>query len=205
VLEGIDGSGTTTQIRELARWLEGQGHRVHPTREPSDGPIGVLIRQALRGRLLVRSGPGGAEPLAPDTFALLFAADRLDHVQAEIRPHLEAGAFVLSDRYVDSSLAYQSADLDLAWVEALNSRAMAPDLTLFLDVPVSIALARIGIRQGEEREHFESQQMLERVAARYETVLRRAEEAGRAVVRIDGTQGPAQVAAEITAAVAKVI
>ena len=78
------------------------------TREPSDGPVGTMIRQALTGRLGL---PGGAGPLAPETLALLFAADRTDHLAAQVLPALAAGKVVLCDRYVLSSLAYQGATL----------------------------------------------------------------------------------------------
>ena len=105
VLEGIDGSGTTTQIARLAERLRGVRVPVRVTREPSDGPVGTLVRQVLTGRVVV---PGG---LAPGwaTMALLFAADRMDHVESEIEPFVAAGGVVLSDRYDASSLAYQTS------------------------------------------------------------------------------------------------
>src|SRR5512139_742195 len=106
-IEGIDGAGTTTQAKLLFDGLRARGLPVHLTREPSDGPIGVLIRQILTGRVVV---PGLQGPRAPDwaTMALLFAADRLDHVEAEIAPNLADGVTVVSDRYDYSSVAYQS-------------------------------------------------------------------------------------------------
>src|SRR5688500_15875611 len=86
VLEGLDGAGTTTQLGRLAEALRARGQRVHTTCEPSTGPIGALIRQALTGRLGL---PGGRGPLDDATLALLFAADRTDHLAAEIMPALE--------------------------------------------------------------------------------------------------------------------
>src|SRR3954464_11602121 len=105
VLEGIDGAGTTTQVARLAERLRKDGGQpVRVTREPSDGPIGSLVRQVLTGRIVIPGGraPGGA------TMALLFAADRMDHVESDIEPFLGQGGIVVSDRYDASSLAYQS-------------------------------------------------------------------------------------------------
>src|SRR6516165_4543536 len=94
VLEGIDGSGTTTQVARLADRLRGQGVLVRATREPSDGPVGTLVRQVLTGRVVV---PGGRAP-GWATMALLFAADRMDHVESEIEPVVAQSGVVVSDR-----------------------------------------------------------------------------------------------------------
>lgn len=151
VLEGIDGAGTTTQSNALGATLRKRGLPVHTTREPSDGPIGVMIRQVLQGRLVV---PGVAGPRAPSwaTMALLFAADRVDHLDAEIVPNLMDGVTVLSDRYDHSSVAYQSADTAAAdaveWIRGLNARARRPDLTIVLDVGANTAARRRRARQG---------------------------------------------------------
>src|SRR6185369_8913434 len=102
VLEGIDGSGTTTQLGRLQAYLERRGRAVHPTREPSTGPVGRLLREILLGQHRL---PGG-EPADGLAMALLFAADRRDHVRREIEPALGAGRDVVSDRYLLSSLAY---------------------------------------------------------------------------------------------------
>src|SRR4051794_39709628 len=106
VIEGLDGAGTTTQTERLATRLREEGHRVLTTREPSDGPVGMLLRQALTGRLTL---PGAHAPLADETLALLFAADRTDHLASRVEPALGRGEVVLCDRYVLSSLAYQGA------------------------------------------------------------------------------------------------
>ncbi|MGZ6028562.1 MAG: dTMP kinase [Myxococcaceae bacterium] len=125
VLEGIDGSGTTTQTARLVASLRAAGHVVLGTREPSEGPMGLLLRQALTRRLV---------GISDRVLALLFAADRLDHLASLVEPALAEGKVVVSDRYVLSSLAYQGMRLPLAWVEALNAAARPADLTLYLDV-----------------------------------------------------------------------
>jgi len=124
VLEGIDGAGTTTQAERLCAALRAEDVRATVTREPSDGPIGTLIRQALTGRV---SLPNGGGPLNAHTLALLFAADRADHLEAQVLPCVDRGDVVLCDRYVLSSLAYQGASLPLDWVEGINAFASPPD------------------------------------------------------------------------------
>lgn len=191
VLEGIDGAGTTTQLSRLAEALRQEGYRVVATREPSDGPVGVLIRQALTHRL---TGPGGT-PLSDELLALLFAADRMDHLASVIEPALAAGEVVLSDRYILSSFAYQGLRLPLAWIEALNSRARAPDMTLYLDVEPSTARARRGVRGGKP-ELFESDRLQARVAGAYRRLLRKHGRSQR-VVRIDGARSPDEVTQQL--------
>ena len=195
VLEGLDGAGTTTQVARLAERLRGQGRDVHTTREPSDGPVGKLLRRALAGELAL---PGGAPP-APATMALLFAADRTDHLAREVEPALAAGKTVLSDRYLLSSLAYQgearsalpsegrsplSAGDQLAWVQELNARARHPDLTILLDVDPEVAARRrhADARPEELYDHIETQR---RVAAAYRALADRPSVAGP-VERVDG-------------------
>src|ERR1700731_114804 len=95
VLEGIDGAGTTTHVAPLAERLRAMRVPVRATREPSDGPVGTLVRQVLTGRVVV---PGGRAP-GWATMALLFAADRMDHVESEIGPFVSSGGTLVSDRY----------------------------------------------------------------------------------------------------------
>lgn len=182
-LEGIDGSGTTLQTRALAEWLRARGHEVHETREPSGGPIGRMIREHLAL---------DAAPLRPAAFALLFAADRLDHVAREIDPARERGAVVLSDRYLLSSLAYQSLDCELAWVQAINREAPPPDLYLFLRVPADVAFARVQRRAAAGAatvERFDALALQRQIAGRYEAILAASGE----VEVVDGTAAPEAV------------
>lgn len=182
VVEGLDGAGTTTQCAAIARVLRGEGREVHVTNEPSAGPIGTLIRQALTGRLQL---PGGEGPLTAQTLALLFAADRLDHLAAEVEPALRRGAVVLSDRYLLSSLAYQGAQVGMGWVAELNGRARQPDLTLFLEVDVAVAGARRRARGGRE-ELYETDARQRRTARQYREAIALRKRAGERVVVVDG-------------------
>jgi dTMP kinase len=168
VLEGIDGAGTTTHVARLADRLRGQRVPVRATREPSDGPVGTLVRQVLTGRLVV---PGGRAP-GWATMALLFAADRMDHVESEIDPFIAEGGVVLSDRYDASSLAYQSvssgADAKEAveWIRSLNRYVRRPDLTIVLDVSPETAAERRRHR-GEPVQLYEQNEIQRALAAFY--------------------------------------
>jgi dTMP kinase len=135
VLEGIDGSGTTTQLDRLAGHLSARGRRVHATREPSAGPVGRLLREILLGGHRLPDG----SPADGRAMALLFAADRRDHLRREIEPALAAGIDVVCDRYLLSSLAYQGEEAERGWVAELARDVRPPDLTLLLDLPVSVA------------------------------------------------------------------
>src|SRR5689334_22048441 len=146
VIEGVDGAGTTTQARLLGEALRRERVPVHVSAEPSTGPIGALIRQALAGRVVLNSASGGAGGPSWSTMALLFAADRLDHLEAELLPNLREGSSVVCDRYYHSSIAYQSETGGgaeaIAWLRAINAEARAPDLTLVLDVTPETAAQR---------------------------------------------------------------
>lgn len=180
VFEGIDGAGTTTQARLLTRWLERQGRVVHQTAEPSTGPLGNTLRQAMRRRLVGADG----EALDPRAFAALFVADRADHLTGEIEPALARGEDVICDRYVLSSLAYQGLDADLDWVTALNAPMRSPDLTLFVDVDAEVAAERRAGRGGVA-EIYEVDAFLRRVVQAYRDVIR-LRPADR-VITIDGS------------------
>lgn len=206
-IEGIDGSGTTLQTRALAAWLRGRGHEVVETREPSGGPIGRLVRESLHV---------DAAPLDPAALALLFAADRLDHVAREIEPARRRGAVVVSDRYLLSSLAYQGLDCDLDWVRTINRAAPAPDLYLFLRVPAEVAFARVQQRAaagGAAVERFDALELQRRIADLYDRACAEltsgsaspasgpAEQpAGAGAIEVvDGTRTPEEVTAALAA------
>lgn len=194
VLEGIDGSGTTTQAARLAASLRAAGHAVVSTREPSDGPLGVVLRQALTRRLV---------GLSDQALALLFAADRLDHLASVVEPALAEGKVVVSDRYVLSSLAYQGMRLPLSWVETLNAAARPADLTLYLEVdPRTAARRRQG--RGGAAELFDADEVQRAVARAYGRVVRKHARAQR-VVRVDGRAAPDEVAREILSRVRTVL
>ncbi|MEN9799710.1 MAG: thymidylate kinase [Pseudomonadota bacterium] len=184
VLEGLDGAGTTTQLDRLAARVRALGGPVLTTREPSDGPLGHMLRQALAGRLVL---PAGRGPLSAETLALMFAADRVDHLHAQVRPALAAGTVVICDRYVLSSLAYQGASVAMEWVNELNRAALSPDLTLFLEVDVDTAARRRAIR-GTPSELYEEDDLQRRIAAQYRKAIRLREQEEK-IVRVAGVEG----------------
>lgn len=150
-LEGIDGSGTTTHTRLLSKWLRAKGFLVVQTHEPTNKRIGRLIREILRD-----------PSIQPAIDALLFAADRIDHTVNRIQPALDKGKIVITDRYVESSITYQSSSgLDIEWVKQLNQYALTPDLTILLDLPPEIALNRK--HRPKPKEKFEHTVFLEKV------------------------------------------
>ena len=192
VLEGIDGAGTTTQTALLTGRLDHLAQRSIRTREPTDGPIGVMIRQMLARRIVLpTSGADGLqEPMTRETLAALFAADRLDHVAALIEPALARGQHVVCDRYLHSSLAYQGdveeGGVDYSWILALNSRARVPDLTCFLRIDLETSLSRIADR-GAARDIYETREKLERLIVRYEEVMELCASRGDRVLTLDAT------------------
>ncbi|WP_242122581.1 dTMP kinase [Sphingobium sp. Sx8-8] len=144
-LEGGEGAGKSTQLRALAAALRARGLEVVETREPG-GSEGA---EAIRNLLLT----GGADRWSPRAEALLFAAARADHVERTIRPALDRGAWVLSDRFLDSSRAYQGmgelTDSDILTLHRIGSAGFLPDRTLFLTLPETEATARARTRDGE--------------------------------------------------------
>lgn len=201
VLEGIDGSGTTTQAARLAQTLQARGARVHSTREPSTGPVGRLLRQALTGTLVADERP---VQLDFCSMALLFAADRMDHVRREIEPALARGEVVISDRYDLSSLIYQSetspdAERYLPWLTGLNAQALRPDVTVVLSVDADVALARRRARGGAD-ELFEVPELQVRLAARYAEAQRYLPE--DRIVVLDASESPDRVEESIMVALA---
>ena len=162
VFEGLDGSGKTTQMARLQKRLKRMGINAVATCEPTDGPVGALIRQMLAGRIITD----------PRTLAALFAADRTDHLVAPdtgVKALMEKGRTVLCDRYYFSSYAYHAMDMDLEWVmtlNAVNAQILKPDLTLFIDVAPQTCIERI--RAGRTHlDLFEKIDILTRVRDNY--------------------------------------
>ena len=192
-LEGADGSGTTTQATRVAKSLGARGLSVVVTCEPTAGNIGALLRHLLATTKAGASGgPSAAE------VGLLFAADRLDHLRREIEPALAGGAWVISDRYVLSSLVYQGVELPLWWVRAINRTAPPPDLTLLIDVPEIVARKRRAGRGGTH-ERFDHAAFQKQVVLRY----RRLSKTFPRLQVVDGTRNPDDVTADILRVIAR--
>ena len=193
-VEGVEGSGKSTQLRRLARWLRRQGHAVELTREPDGTRLGVGVRR------LFEHGP---EPLAE---MFLFLAARRQHVAERVAPWLKRGRVVLSDRYTDATVAYQgyARGLDPEMIRELNLRAtggVLPDLTLLFDLDPAIGFRRIGRRR---RDHFERQALaFHRRVRRGYLEIQRAEP--KRVRLIDAARSPNVVAAEVQAIVAELL
>jgi dTMP kinase len=189
-LEGGEGVGKSTQARMLADWLRAKGHEVVSTFEPGGTPVG----QRLRTELLGVRGDGAA--LSPRAEALLFAADRAEHVATVIRPALARGAVVVSDRFVDSSIAYQGAGRelepgDVARISRWATDGLRPDLTVLLDLPPEVALQRLDI---PDRLESESIDFHHRVRSHF---LSLAAASTASYVVIDATLAPEQIAAQL--------
>jgi dTMP kinase len=143
VIEGIDGCGKGTQAKLLLEHLKNIGKEVLLTAEPTKGPLGKLIREHL------------SNPFLDDkSLALLFAADRIEHLEKEVRPAMDGGKIVISDRYVYSSIAYQGQKVDLDWIGDVNKYADKPDIVILLDITPSLGQKRMKDR-GDEFEYFE--------------------------------------------------
>jgi dTMP kinase len=157
-IEGLDGSGKTTHAHRLVQNLQKQGLDAVYTTEPSRGEFGRFIRTSvLQGK---KRAPRVVE-------ALLFAVDRVDHVEKEVKPALEAGKIVVSDRYVYSSLAYQgAAGLDLKWIEEINQWALPPDLAIYINVPPEVVVKRIR-RKKSVMERLETQRRVKEVYMKF--------------------------------------
>ncbi len=159
VIEGLDGSGKSAQAKKLADNLRSLGYKVNLSSEPTMGPVGALIRLALNKRL----------NLDQKTIAALFAADRVDHVYNPvngIKKHLGEGIIEISDRYDLTSYAYQSLFNDKEWVFQLNSQAIRPDITVFLDVNPKECVRRLAASKIEY-DLYESESHLQEARQNY--------------------------------------
>ncbi|MEM3258076.1 MAG: dTMP kinase [Thermoproteota archaeon] len=188
-IEGIDGSGKTTVSTEIYSFLSSKGVPIYYSFEPTYTKIGSIIHRFLRGEI----------PLDSHSQALLFAADRLEHLSREIIPYIKQGKNVILDRYVHSSYAYQGALLnDLKWIMTINKFALAPDLAIYIDVPPSVAIRRIRKKGRSNISVYESVRFLGRVRNIYKSFVKKGE-----LIEIDGTKEKDQVVKSALAIVCK--
>lgn len=159
-IEGIDGSGATTQTQRVAKELRRKGLKVEITKEPTQGPIGSLIRMALTNRFIVDRS----------TLQVLFVADRLDHLETWIIPRLKEGVSIVTDRYLWSTLAYALVeDRDYLYRAHQHPKMFLPDLTIFLKIPPNIAVGRIE-KSRFSYELFEDEGSLDETWGQYEEI-----------------------------------
>ncbi len=175
VIEGIDGAGTTTQMKFLAEYLRARGYRCATTSEPTEGSIGILIRSILSGERRV----------APSTVAYLFASDRNEHLFGSdgIVEQVESGSIVISDRYALSSLAYQGLTCGEELPLRLNGTFPAPGLTLLFDIAPEVAIERINSRP--KKEIYETLEFQKRVCEMYRKMANRLQSQGWNIERIE--------------------
>jgi len=174
-IEGLDGSGKSTQAKLLTKKLCKAGYNAIFTAEPSQGKIGKFIRKRLFEQ----------ERMPITVEALLFAADRIEHVQNIVLPALKEGKIVISDRYVYSSLAYQgSAGLNLDWIENINKNAQKPDLSIFIDVAPEVVLERLK-RKKSVMENLQTQRKVQEI---YQKYIEKGE-----LKRVDGSKSKNEV------------
>jgi dTMP kinase len=188
VFEGIDGSGKDTHIKLLSGELRQQGHSVLETAEPSGNEVGALLRRYQR-----KSG----KRLPAETEALLYTADRYEHVRNIVEPALKKGQIVLSNRYFYSTLAYQGAmGADLDWIREMNRFAPRPDAAILLDILPEFSLRRLKRR----RTVFEQLENLRKVRDIYVRLVK-----GGELVRVDADRPKRVVQAELLALVQELL
>ena len=184
-IEGLDGCGKTTQAKLLTKKLR-KSHNALYTAEPSHGKIGTYIRKSYLY---------GEKRLSSVLEALLFAADRIEHVENEVIPALNEGRLVISDRYVYSSLAYQgAAGLSLDWIEKVNAHALQPDLAIFIDVNPETVMNRLKPKKSV-METLDTQKKVREIYLKFV-------EDGR-LTRINGDKSEKEVAKEVYEVVMK--
>lgn len=186
-IEGIDGSGKSTQAKNIAKRLEAEGHKVYLTFEPTDMRIGKMIRTIL----------GGQEKADEKVIAALFAADRLDHILHEtngILKKLADGYTVITDRYYFSSYAYHGAHMDMDWVIQSNKMAadiLKPTVNIFVDVSPEVAMKRINANR-ESVEIYETLDNLKAVQAQYLRAFKKLQHEEH-IIKVNGDETPENV------------
>jgi dTMP kinase len=193
-IEGLDGSGVTTQAKRLVARLEAHGHRAIYTCQPSDGPVGTLVRTLLANPAALEHA-GGLR-----TLSLLFAADRVDHLHRVVRPALAEGTTVVSDRWYHSSLAYQRTGVERDWILALNRHALTPDVTIFLDVRPETGRQRRAAA-GRRPEYFHDPGLQHEVAAGYRATIAELRQQGERIEIVDGARSEHDVTLAVLRAV----
>lgn len=198
-LEGGEGAGKSTQIKSLADYLRSLGHEVIVTREPGGSPVAEQLREVILS--------GAAASLGAAAEAVLFSAARIDHIAQTIAPALARGAYVISDRFADSTRAYQGTQgkVDPTLIDALEKVAVGrfrPDLTLILDLPAETGLARATRRRADAKaDRFEAEDVSFHQGLRKAFLDIAAREPQRCAV-IDAAQSPEDVAKAIRDVVA---
>lgn len=197
VIEGLDGTGKTTQIKKLAEYLETAGEKVHVTCEPTEAESGRLIRRVLSGEI----------PSSPWATAALFLADRINHntdPENGIRKYLADGCTVISDRYYYSTFAYQGCETDLAWAMDIHYRCpelTKPDIVIFLTMPVDKCLERIRAnRPASAIEIYENETSLQKTSEQFDKVFGLIGDREN-VVYVDASGTVEEVAADIQKAI----
>jgi dTMP kinase len=188
VLEGLDGSGTTTQLRLLGDRLDRDGRPHEVTWEPTEGPVGRLIRDVLRGGVKAQ----------PWSVALLFAADRSEHLwnpETGIGARTARGELVISDRYLFSSLAYQSISCGFDRVLSLNREYPLPQLLIFLDTPVAVCQQRI--RARDVKEIYDDSPFQAKVRESYLSCIARFRDSDMHTVIVDGNRPAGEIHGDI--------
>lgn len=191
VIEGIDGSGKSTQIELLKRNLENAGHKVKTTFEPTEGPIGKMIRKVFRHEI----------PADQHTIAGLFLADRLEHILNEengLLKWLKEGYTVISDRYYLSSYAYHGVHVDMDWVIECNKKCaelLRPDLNIYIDVRPEVSMKRL--QKGRAAlEMYETLDNLTKVRNAYLSAFEKVDKEEH-IQKVDGDRFPEEIASTI--------
>jgi len=194
VVEGLDGAGTTSQASGLVNYLKSIGHKAHLTCEPSKTLVGTLIRGILSKKYTFDD---------PQYIATLFLTDRIEHTKGEVIPLLEKGVDVVSDRYYHSSAYQMASGMDLDYILAIHKGIIAPDLTLFLDIPAQTGMDRILKGRVVDPEIYETLGFLGKVQQQYYRINNALEARGEKIVSINGSMSLEEVTKSVQAEVNK--